>query len=244
VISSHLKPLRWRKSRWLWSRQRVVAVFNYRFDAHLVPDLLANIDPIVDGWIAYDDRAAAGIFSSEPRRRRLLLEAAREAGADWILAVDPDERFERGVAERVGRLLTKPGKAAWGFRLRELYSPDSYRVDGAWGEKIQHRLFRAYDPAEYPASFLHGPWYPALGFKSHDSGLTLYHLKMIDKRRRLARRDLYRRLDPTGVNQAIGYDYLADENGAVFEKIPPGRDYHPAHFDDGGLWMADPATEQ
>ncbi|MHB9448567.1 hypothetical protein ACYG9R_17570 [Mesorhizobium sp. RSR565B] len=39
----------------------------------------------------------------------------------------------------------------------------------------------------------------------------------------------------------MGYDYLADEAGAVFEQIPPGRDYHPPHVDDGGLWMAVPA---
>ena len=140
--------------------------------------------------------------------------------------------------------MSAPGRVAWGFRLRELYSPDSYRVDGVWGEKIQHRLFSAYDPAECPASPLHGPWYPAeLGFRSLDSGLALYHLKMIEKRRRLARRDLYKRLDPTGINQTNGYDYLADEDGAVFEKIPPGREYQPAHIDDGGLWMADPATD-
>jgi hypothetical protein len=30
----------------------------HRYDAHLVPDLIANIDPIVDGWIALNDRQA------------------------------------------------------------------------------------------------------------------------------------------------------------------------------------------
>ncbi|MDX8451038.1 hypothetical protein, partial [Mesorhizobium captivum] len=56
---------------------------------------------------------------------------------------------------------------------------------------------------------------------------------------RAARRDLYNLLDPDRRLQQVGYDYLADETGAVLEAIPPGRDYFPAHTDDGGLWMAD-----
>ncbi|TIW19796.1 MAG: hypothetical protein E5V65_09705 [Mesorhizobium sp.] len=62
---------------------------------------------------------------------------------------------------------------------------------------------------------------------------------MIEPKRRGARRDLYNHLDPDSRLQKIGYDYLADESGAVLEAIPAGRDYFPAHTDDGGLWMAD-----
>ena len=243
MITSEMKPARRRRGRLWWTKQRVVAVFSYRFDAHLVPDLLANLDPIVDGWIAYDDRAASGIFSSEPQRRRALLSAARESGADWVLAVDPDERFESALAERIGRLMNVPRQIAWGFRLRELYTPDSYRIDGPWGRKIQHRLFRAYDIEAFPEKALHGPLVPSSGFKLRDSGLDLYHLKCIEPRRRTARRDLYNRLDPEGAHQAIGYDYLADETGIVLENIPAGRGYRPAHLDDGGLWMADLGAE-
>ena len=70
-----------------------------------------------------------------------------------------------------------------------------------------------------------------------DSGLNLYHLKMITRARREARRDLYNRLDPDRRFQPIGYDYLADDQGAVLKPIRPGREYHPPHNDDGGLWM-------
>ncbi|MES0162583.1 hypothetical protein [Mesorhizobium sp. C268A] len=56
MITSQIKPRRWRRSRLFWTRQRTVAVFSYRYDAHLVADLITNIDPVVDGWIAYDDR--------------------------------------------------------------------------------------------------------------------------------------------------------------------------------------------
>ena len=63
-----------------WGRQlrpMILAIFSYRYDAELVPDLLANVSPAVDGWVAFDDRASGDLFSSEPRRRRLLIERAR-----------------------------------------------------------------------------------------------------------------------------------------------------------------------
>ena len=240
MMTVEMKPPRRRRGRWFWSRQRIVAVFSYRYDAHLVPDLLANLDAIVDGWIAYDDRAANEIFSSETQRRRALVAAAYEAGADWILAMDPDERLENAVASRIGRLINGSGHVAWGFRCREMYTPASYRVDGPWGLKMQHRLFGAYHPDRYRAQDLHGAWFPDdIGFRLRDSGLNLYHLKMIEPKRRVARRDLYNRLDPDRRLQQIGYDYLADEAGMILEAVPAGRGYFPAHADDGGLWMAD-----
>jgi hypothetical protein len=69
----------------------VLAVFSFRYDAHLVPAMLSNVEPMVDGWVCYDDRNGEGLFSNEGRRRSLLLHAARELGAAWALAIDPDE---------------------------------------------------------------------------------------------------------------------------------------------------------
>jgi hypothetical protein len=60
---------------------------------------------------------------------------------------------------------------------------------------------------------------------------------MITRRRREARAALYKYLDPDRRMQSLGYDYLADEEGAQFEAIPAGREYLPPHSDDGGLWM-------
>lgn len=240
MISIHMKPRRWRRTRFGVTRRRLVAVFSYRFDTHLVPDLLANIDPVVDGWIGFDDRQASGVFSSEPARRRELLRAARQAGADWILAIDPDERLEARAAQVVGRLMRGSRRIAWAFHFREMYTADSYRVDGLWGRKVQHRLFTAFDPEDYEPVALHGQWFPPSGgFALRHADLSLYHLKMVEPRRRAGRRDLYNALDPQRLHQAIGYDYLADEEGAVFETIAPGRGYQPVHVDDGGLWMAD-----
>lgn len=245
MISASIKPATGRK-RWqtlFGRRPKILALFSYRFDAHLVPDLIANIDPIVDGWIAFDDRAATGLFSSEVARRRALLEAAKENGADWILGVDPDERFEVGASEGIRPLVRVAGRVAWGFDFREMYTPDSYRVDGIWGRKKRFCLFSMFDPAERYDTGVHDLWYPRnAGFREKFCGLNLYHLKMIDPARRTARARLYKTLDPENRLQPIGYDYLADEAGAKFETIAPNRHYHPPHVDDGGLWMLDQSS--
>lgn len=85
---------------------------------------------------------------------------------------------------------------------------------------------------------MHGLWLPEdAPHARRDADIDLYHLKMITPERRRARAALYNRLDPERRMQPIGYDYLADDEGAVLEQIPPGREYHPPHIEDGGLWM-------
>ena len=95
-------------------RPNVVAIFSFRHDAHLVPDLIENIAPMVDGWIAFDDTASTAFFSDEWGRRRALIEAALGIGARWILAVDP------GAPSRPPRPLQRPRSrpALPGDRLR------------------------------------------------------------------------------------------------------------------------------
>jgi glycosyltransferase involved in cell wall biosynthesis len=220
----------------------VLAVFSYRYDAELVPDLLANIAPAVDGWVAFNDRDATDVFSSESQRRRLLIERARELGAAWVLAIDPDERIERGAATRIRALTREWRRIVWEFNLREMFTPTAYRVDGIWGSKMLGRLFPVFDGPLCSEQALHGSWcVPRAGYSVFPAGLNLYHLKMMSSRRRQARRDLYRHLDPANRFQAVGYDYLTDEAGAEFEQIPPGRDFVPAYMDapDSKQYMAD-----
>ena len=214
----------------------------FRYDAHLVPELLANVAPLSDGWVAFDDRAGAGLFSDEARRRRALLTAAGDAGAAWALAVDPDERFEGGLAAAIDRLTAIDEPVAYTFALRELYAPDAYRVDGVWGSKRQARLlWLGGGVTETALSPFHASWAALLPrAELRETPFNLYHLKMIAPRRRRARARLYNHLDPERKMQAIGYDYLADESGASFESIAAGREYQPPHVDDGGLWMAEP----
>jgi hypothetical protein len=232
MISVHIKA---------GQRPRVLAVFSFRFDAHLVPALLANIEPLSDGWIAFDDTGGRGVFTDEISRRAALLTAAREAGARWVLAVDPDERFERGFAEKIESLTAAGDRArVYEFRLREMYSPDQYRVDGLWGRKRQARLLSLVNGIAAPAAGLHRSWAAFIpGRQVCDTDFNLYHLKMMTRERRRARAALYKHLDPDGCMQRIGYDYLADDNGVELERIPEGREYHPPHHEDGGLWMPD-----
>ena len=228
----------WRRRHRL--RPMVLAAFSYRYDAELVPDLLSNIEPVVDGWVAFDDRDAGQPFSSEPRRRRILIERARELGATWVLALDPDERVERGAASRIRGLTGGRERIVWEFNLREMFNASSYRVDGIWGSKMQGRLFPAFDGPLCSEQPLHGAWCEApAGYSVLPAGLNLYHLKMISPGGRLARRNLYQHLDPANQYQKAGYNYLVDEEGAAFEQIPPARDFFPAHRETGQLYMAD-----
>jgi hypothetical protein len=215
-----------------------VAVFSYRYDAHLVPDLIENLRPIVGGYIALDDRGAEELFSPEPPRRRRLIRAARDMGAQWVLSIDPDERLERAAAEVLPRLTAVSEPVSLGFWLRELYAPDAYRVDGLWGTKVRYRLFPLLEGQRFSKQPLHAPPHPRQ-YAQRLTGLNLYHLKMITHDRRVARRDLYRMLDPENALQPMGYDYLADDEGAQLEQIPPDRGYWPPHRDDGGSWMGD-----
>jgi hypothetical protein len=218
---------------------RIYAVFSYRYDAHLVPDMLENIRPFVDGWVSFDDRQATDLFSNEPLRRQRLLDAAISAGARWVLAIDPDERIESGAVEQCNDLLLSQSDVAWAFNFREMYAVDAYRVDGVWGRKKVARLFPARPLNAAAAMDLHANWFDRKSLKICYSEINLYHLKMIDPKRRMARRDLYKALDPNNSFQPIGYDYIADETNAEFEKVPAGREYNPPHVEDGELWMPD-----
>ncbi len=236
MIEVALKPRASRSGK--PKRPRVLAIFSYRYDHHLVPDLIANIEPFVDGWIAYDDRSGTEPFSNEPARRRALVEKALELKAKWILAIDPDERFEHGLADRIHGLIKRPAPTAYTFNLRELYALDRYRIDGVWGQKRLSRLLSLHDEMRLDFAALHSRWHHMHPeYRIIDTQLNLYHLKMIAPVRRQGRRDLYNALDKDRAFQSLGYDYLADETGALFEAIPTGREFYPAHREDGGLWM-------
>lgn len=231
-----------------WLRPKIIAVFSYRYDAHLVPDLIENISPLCDGWISWDDRNAPAAFTGDAVRRHALYEAAHATGAQWLLGVDPDERFEVGAAARLRAMALAQGHVSWAFHIREMHTPTSWRNDGIWGRKLQRRFFRIF-PDQFPigdrgafvANPLHDQWVPP-NYYTLKSGLNLYHLKMIDPKRRIARRDLYNALDPDRRYQKVGYDYLADDTGAAFSEIRPRRRYYPEHRDDHGMWMADPSA--
>ena len=219
----------------------VIAVFSYRYDAHLVPDFIENIRPLIHGYAAWDDRAATAEFTSEPERRNRLLAQAHQMGARWILALDPDERVETNVVKRLPEILALGEGNIWTFTLREMFTPDSYRTDGIWAAKKRITLFPAKAAKRKVDTALHGTWIAdQTGYNIRDAETNYYHLRMISPERRRLRRELYAAADPTRKLQAVGYDYLDDERGMVLEKIPKGREFTPPFIEDHGLWTPDP----
>lgn len=221
----------------------VLAVFSYRYDAHLVPGLLANIAPAIHGYVAWDDTAADIALTPETTRRSLLLAEAKRLGARWILAVDPDERFEDNLALRMRDMVLRGEGNLWMFSLREMFDPQCYRTDGVWGGKQMMRLFPVRAVKGELTVALHGRWIgDSTGYTFRDARINLYHLRMATPERRRLRRELYAAADPSRAFQKVGYDYLDDERGMRLERIPDGRGFSPAFVEDGGLWS--PAPER
>lgn len=110
MISVHLRSER---------TPRVLAVFSFRYDAHLVPALLANLDPIVGGWISYDDSSASGLFSNEvPRRTHCCTPRAKpEPGGRSRASVSPAASRRRRSLDGVSGLgmLTNSMRAECAF---------------------------------------------------------------------------------------------------------------------------------
>ncbi len=243
----------------LTARPRIVCVMQLRNEAGWLEGCLAHLREHVDGFVALDDGstdATADILRREPKllellsnppaaahrwdepgNRRRLLEAARRHGAGWVLACDADERFETLFLRHLHALvdsLPEQRLTCLSVSVRELWdAPDRFRDDGDWGRKTRVVLFRlpqqiAFDDA--PA--LHGPWFPdavARHGAMYRSYFRLYHLRMVRREDRLARRERYRALDPEARLQPVGYDYLVEEGPSLrLVPVAPDRGYDRA----------------
>jgi len=204
---------------------KVIATFSYRHDKHLVPGLLRNIS-WVDDYIAHDDTKNTGIWFNEREVRLELRQRAIDAGADWILEIDPDERFERRAGDVFRALTQYKYKAIFQFNLKELYLRDEYRVDGIWDRKKRLSLYPVFMGQEHKDKEVHFHSFPInKDYQIIPLDINLYHLKMIDSNERVKRMEIFKKLDPDNKLQNMGYDYLADETNMVLEKIPKGRGY-------------------
>lgn len=213
--------------------KKLFAAFAYRFDAQLVPDMLQNID-FVDGFVFHDDRKNEAQWYHEGRVRNELIEKARRAGADWLLCVDPDERFEKSAGKKIRKLIERTNSdVIYGFHFRELWTPETYRCDGVWNNKTKFVLFPIKDGQQFDNLPVHSNWNPInQEYKRVLTNINLYHLKNIDPKNRSARAELYNSLDPNKEIQPIGYDYLADETGLKTKKVPASRLYTPGYTED------------
>lgn len=236
-------------------RVRLLAIVAARDEEALLPGWLDNVTPHVDGVVALDDGSSdstgkilaehPSVIEVLPRRddlqgwdevdnNRRLVRAALEHGADWIVALDVDERVEhrfRDRAERAIRRGTRLGLDAFATPMHELWdSSDTWRADGVWGRKGPARLFAARHDHSFDTRPLHGSKAPLqskrLGIYI-PADVRIYHLKMIEPAARIARRSRYEHLDPEELFQPEGYSYLTDETGLKLRQVPARR--RPTH---------------
>jgi glycosyltransferase involved in cell wall biosynthesis len=239
--------MRWRR------RRRLLALLPFRDERRFLPGLFESLAGQVDGVVALDDGSAdesRSIVESQPllvelisasagsreelndgKFHRSLIEAAWNHDTDWLLGIDADERLELDFRIRAEAEIDRAeaaGQPALWVRFCELWdSPDRFRVDGVWGEKRKACLFRSDTGHVFHERRLHSiwaPWPPPSG-EYPVADLRIYHLRMIRAEDRRARMERYIRLDPGRDWQAIGYDYLVDEDGLRLQPLEPGRDY-------------------
>lgn len=228
----------------------VLCVYN---EEKNLPKYLEYIEPHVDFIVALDDgstdktkkilKASSKLkyLIERPKKKNIgdwnevanreeLLNKAKELGADWVIALDPDERFEKEFLKNLRSIVESSDQnTVFGLRFRELWDKyDQYRTDGIWGEKVRYCLFPLNREIIYKQGRqkLHFRWYPD-SLLGHEFLLDydMYHLKMILPKERKKRAKLYNSLDPKKKYQAMGYDYLVDEKGLTIAKIPKEHAY-------------------
>ncbi len=239
---------------------RLFALLVVKDEMRHLPDWFAANAPHVDAVLVFDDGSTDGsaeYVAAQPKvlevvhrdrtrapgwdethTRRALYAAAGRHGADWLVAVDADQRLEEDFGRRARAQivhLERRGITAAATICRDLWdAPDRVRVDGRWAEPYQARLFRWRADAVLDQRALHGHWAPidarvCGSFAPTD--LVIYHLSMIDRTDRERRFARYERIDPDHVHQPIGYGHLIDETGLCTEPLPAGRAYRPVHVD-------------
>jgi hypothetical protein len=195
------------------SGQRLVCAYARKYEPqHLVDDLRRNMS-WVDGFVELDQRDRTDeLWSPRAERVAELRRLAEEAGADWCLIVDPDERMEDDAESYVRWAVGDDPSVRHTFPFKELWTSDEYRVDGVWGLKTRRRLFHL----RAPMSARRLAW------------ARIYHLKMIEPANRAVRAAVHGQAN-TWDNKSLGFDYLAQEEGLVTERVPAGRGYSPPY---------------
>lgn len=218
----------------------VVAVFSINHDTHLVEQLMKNIGPSIHGCVSFDERKIPGALTNTSNVKAELYKAAEEMGADWIFAVNPDERFEDDLVEKVPYLTSAMGPVVWTMDCREMFNEKEYRCDGVWSIRPRERLFPCYPGMEPETNDLYGKWTRnAQDLPVVSSGVDFYRLRIGTKERRALRRRLCDHLDADQSVENIGYEYLDDKRGIRLRTVPVSRNFSPPYTEDSGVWTLD-----
>lgn len=230
---------------------KIVGLCAFRDAASYLPGLIENLGSALDCVIWADDGSmdgSAGIaesspitldiltrkrgemFSHETENRALLLKRALAYGADWVLCMDADFRFEKRFLNSL-EMIARDNEytpVVW-LKLRDLWNAENqYRVDGIWSHKTQPLLFRCVPFNEYhlPGT-LHSQWVPPWmkqdALQSH-TDWNVYHLGSLTPELRRQRVENFNRVDAAKHYQS-DYSYLCDETGLQVEKICPCRGF-------------------
>jgi len=208
---------------------KLVAVYTRSYEPdHLVEGLLANLAPITDAVVEIDNRGRPWGHEGRLRARQRL--AAIEAGADWVLVMDPDERLEQGAGQIIRPLLEERGNVIYRLALRELYTPTQYRVDGKWGLYRRGRLYPVRPGQVMSSKPIHAAPCPVnKDYRRVPVDVNLYHLKMIEAGNRTARVAAYGRAERDQRVRRRSWHTMLDQRGMRLETIPSGRGYTPAY---------------
>ena len=231
----------------------MLAITAVRDEQRFLPGFLAMVAPQVDGIVALDDGSGDGSAEvlaghpavlevlhndparpawDEPGNHARLVAAACAHDAQWILAIDADERPEAAFRDRAERVIargSRRGFDAYAVVIRELWDhEDRWRADGPWGRKSVARLFAARPDHAVDARALHAHKAPEQAKRVRGelplADLWLWHRRMLTEEDRQARRARYEALDPDGRWQPReGYAYLTSRRGIDLRRVPKRR---------------------
>lgn len=214
---------------------KVAAVYARRHEPQwLIDDLRTNLAPFADTILELDDRdrPADQAWAHEGQLRARQRQMALESGADWVLIIDPDERIEDRAAAvlrpQMQRLRTQ--RVILLLRLRELFAPDRYRVDGKWGLYRRGRLYPLHEGQVMSDKPIHAPPCPVQDHRRVPVDANLYHLKMIEPSNRPARAAAYSGAEQQAGVAARQWGQMTHNRGMVLHPVPAGRRFSPAYI--------------
>jgi len=213
---------------------KLTAVYARRHEPQwLVDDLRTNLAPLADEVLELDDRdrPADQAWAHEGQLRARQRQMAIESGADWVLIVDPDERLEDRAASvlRPQMRALRHRRVILLLRLRELFAPDRYRVDGKWGLYRRGRLYPLHDGQVMSTKPIHAPPCPVKDHRRVPVDVNLYHLKMIEPQNRPARVAAYSGAEQQHGVAARRWGGMVRQAGMVLHSIPAARRFSPGY---------------
>lgn len=213
---------------------KVAAVYARRREPQwLIDDLRTNLAPFADEILELDDRDRpdSEAWAHEGQLRARQRQMAIDSGADWVLIIDPDERLEDRAAAvlRPQMRALRRQRVVLLLRLRELFAPNRYRVDGKWGLYRRGRLYPLHPGQVMSTKPIHAPPCPVQDHRRVPVDVNLYHLKMIEEANRPARVAAYSGAEQQHGVAARRWAGMTRQAGMVLHAIPAGRRFSPPY---------------